>query len=168
MEQGLLVLLLLQNKYEISTNLRYYWQICPQMLTHCPTGTWNMLQIIIGLAITLLCVMFACSSFICISSLQRITLYTVNTPTGTVFFWKQARQTSSKMVMFHNYYLIATFSSSVLQTVKQYSSKKAACNFSSQLLFTNRLDYQVEIIRRSLWSIHSQRKRASPSQLKQR
>lgn len=41
-------------------------------------------------------------------------------------------------------------------------------SFPSQLLFTNRRDNQVQIIKCSLWSIHPQRKRANPSQLKHR
>lgn len=98
---------------------------------------------IIGFTFSLLPLLSACPSFLCKSSSQRVNLYTLNAPTGTALFWKQARQISSRKVIFHNYYLIATFSSSPLR-LKAVLIQPGSSNSCSQALLTNRL-----IIKRS-------------------
>lgn len=124
----------------------------PKYLQNC---SGKLFRIITGLTFSLLPLLSACPSFLCKSSPQRVLLHTLNAPTGAAFFWKQARQISSRKVTFHNYYLIATFSSSPLRP-KAVLIQPGSSNSCSQALLTSRLDYQ-EIIRGSLWGIQPQK-----------
>lgn len=114
----------------------------PKYLQNCSPGTWNTLQnhwVHIQPFASPVCM----PQFSLQEQPQRVDLYTLSAPTGTALFWKQARQISSRKVIFHNYYLIATFSSSPLR-LKAVLIQPGSSNSCSQALLTNRL-----IIKRS-------------------
>lgn len=118
-----------------------------------PQGLGTCFKIIIELLFHLLPLLLsAWPSFLCMSSPQRMVLYTLNAPTGTVFFWKQARQTSPRKVTFHNYYLIAAFNS-VPSRLKAVLIQPGSSKFSSQTLLTIGLrlsrDHQMLFVKHS-------------------